>query len=215
MPTHPFDSSRLFATAPRTPGWRGFLVAGLGLPLLALGAAACDQGPPKITVQTYELPFVEVNYGQAGGTTPTYCAPLDARGQYEVVITDFALCGSLKPTTQNSVAFHSSDETNLRIIFPSAPDVIKKIPSTSVLKIGPTHHCADNNGGAQAAAFFAHNSGGAYDVDLEADSGSVTINWFQPPASMSGSFDLVFAGEHVTGTIAANYCKNLVAGLGK
>src|SRR5439155_22796900 len=115
----------------------------------ALAAAACESPPPSVTVGDRTLTYVEQSYG--GGLGSNYCDTLDVRGQYEVIITDFALCDTLKPMSDNRTIFHSSDETNLRLIFSAAADALKKVPPTTVFTVGTTKGCTAR--GPQAAAF--------------------------------------------------------------
>ena len=138
---------------------------------------------------------------------------LDNRGQIEVILSDFALCGSLTAHSMNATVFHSSEETNLRLIFPST---LLKVPPTNSFKVLSSHGCQDNHNGPEAVAFFSHNPAGAntYDVNLEADSGTITVQYFAGTADAIGTFDLTFAGQRLTGSFDALYCKNLVAGLG-
>jgi hypothetical protein len=187
----------------------------IGLSLLApLVGAGCGPSYDTAIVGGNTLSFVDQNYGVAGGTTPVFCNALDPRGQIEVIISDFSLCGAITKTATNAQIFHSTDETNLRLIFSSA---FTKVPPTTTFQVKPTTICTENHNGAEAVALFAHNTGSAakYDVLAEADSGTITVNYFAPPSNATGTFDLTFGGDHITGAFNANYCKNLVSGLGQ
>lgn len=187
------------------------------LAALAIAAPACGPSYPQVTVQGHLLLVKDQIYGTTNGAG--YCASLDPRGQYQVIISDIVgLCGTIPATKpDNKTIFHSAEDTLIRIVMSNQVDVIKKNPPTSTLKVATTHNCTDNRESAQAVAFFSHNPDGAaaYDVNLEADSGTVTINYFESPSNMTGSFDLTFAGERVTGSINALACPQLAPGLGK
>ncbi len=184
----------------------------------ALALPACGPSYPQVTVQGHLLQIMDQSYGTTGGGSG-YCGALDSRGQYQLVISDIpSLCSSIPATKpDNKTIFHSSENNVLRIVMSNQVDVIKKNPPTSVLKVANTYNCTSNRDGAQAVAFFSHNPAGgiAYDVNVEADSGTISINYFESPANMTGSFDLTFAGEHVTGSINATLCPTLAPGLGK
>lgn len=183
----------------------------------AAALPACGPSYPQITVQGHLLQVMDQTYGTTGAGSG-YCAALDARGQYELILSDIpSLCGTIPATKpDNKTIFHSSELNMLRIVMSNQVDVIKKNPPTTVLKVANTFNCTSNRDGAQAVAFFAHNpSGGiAFDTNVEAASGTVSINYFESPANMTGSFDLTFAGERVTGSINALFCPTLAPGLG-
>ena len=198
-----------------------FALLSLSLAFFSL-ASGCASDPPSITVGGQKLVYAGQAFGQVFGA-PLYCDTLDSRGQFEVLITDFALCDTLKPMASNQTIFHSGDETNLRLVFSS---YLKRVPKTSVLTVGKTQDCKNAPMGlATATAFFNHNTGNTYDVHNEADSGTITVTDFDgmsdaggnqvSVSEIKGSFDLMFGSDHAVGSFDALFCKNLSAGLGK
>jgi hypothetical protein len=167
---------------------------------------------------------METNYG----TADRFCGTL-ANGQYMVVLTDFSLCDQLHGDASSRYVFHTMDETNLRLVFPStlcktynpnAPACASppqmKAPVNS-FTVGKTT-CSDTPSGVfQAAAFFAHNTAGAadYDVNALADSGTITVTYPDQGANeLKGTFDLTFGADHITGSYDALYCRGVLPGVG-
>ena len=203
----------------------------LSLPLLSLSlaslslaslAAGCSADPPSITVAAQKLVYVGQGFGQVFGA-PLFCDTLDSRGQFEVLITDFDLCSTLKPMANNQTLFHSGAETNLRLVFSS---YLKRVPKTNTFTVGKTADCKNAPAGAaNATAFFSHNTTNTYDLHDEADSGTITVNEFDgmsdgsgnqvSVSEMKGSFNLMFGSDNAIGSFDALFCKNLSPGLGK
>jgi hypothetical protein len=191
---------------------------------LATVAAGCGSSDKTITVMGRTLKVVEQNYGTAGDVTDSsgvnlFCPPLVAK-QFEVIITDFAFCAGASKKQSNASLFHSTDEYNLRLITPG-PSLLKKNPNgtfmTNVFPVGNTGGCSSAPGGVKtAAAFFSHGSGGSlkYDLNLEASDGNISITAYDGQSDLQGTFDLVFAGEHVLGTFEATYCPGLASTYG-
>lgn len=187
--------------------------------------AACGNSAKTVTVKGKTLTVLEAAYGTSGspsssaGLTP-FCQPL-AAGQFEVIITDFVMCEQTKqkPTpVDNRTLFHSTESASLRMIFPSA---LKKNSDgsfmTNTFQVGSqtTSFCRNQSGGT-AAAFFAHNSAGqsSFDVNEEANGGSISVTSYTMGAAMQGTFDLTFGSDHVTGSFDALYCSGLTAAYG-
>ena len=172
--------------------------------------AGCGKGGTVISVGGHDLLVKETNYGQAD----YFCNNL-ANGQYEVVISDFTLCGDLHVDAGNRTTFHSSDETNIRIIFPS---FLKVTGNSFTVGHSDCNNSADPN--TEAVFIFEHNSAGSakYDYSAQADSGTIVItstaDSVKKDSQISGTYDVMIAGAHLTGPITALFCAPLIPGLG-
>ena len=188
------------------------LLAALSLPLLAVAAAGCGPDFPTYTVQGQKLIQMEANYSTWTGAAPSYCGTLDNRGQFEVVLSDSAICGQVHAKANNRTVFHSSAETNMRLVFPTF--LMKNADGsfkTNKFTVGTTDCKTTNPSGATAVAYFSHNATGSstYDLNVQADSGSVSVTAYDGQSSLKGTFDLMFAGEHVTGAFDTVFCMGL------
>lgn len=171
----------------------------------------CSDGNQSFSLMGKTLTVKDQNYGQ---TNEQYCENL-AIGQFEVVFTDFPLCGELTTDAGNRTIFHTREETNLRLIFPSGPVVN---PRTREFKVGSTNRCTDSaTDGTQATAFFSHNAMGAteYDLNAEANDGKITVTDYDAATGrLVGKFDLKFGGDSLSGTFDAPFCRGIAPGLG-
>lgn len=175
--------------------------------LLLSTVTACG-GNPQYTASGHVLEVKDQSYGQAD----YYCDKL-ANGQYMVVLTNFDLCGVDAGMRE---LFHgAADETNMRLVFPSMN--LKKVPDpNNVFQVGKTD-CANNTTpGTEAIAYFSHSTPGQadYDVNLQADSGTITIVYPTKTSEITGSFDLMFGSDHVKGTFDALFCHGITPGFG-
>jgi hypothetical protein len=174
--------------------------------LVLLVAAGCAPKEPTYTVMDRTLTVKEQNYGQAQGIR--YCDNL-ANGQYLLLLSDFQLCGFIHADA-GAKSFHTGDATNLRIVFPSMLKV-----TTNEFKVG-TSNCKDTTApGTEAVAWFSHNDPdtGRYDLDAQADSGTITITstpeQIKQSNTMKGTFDLSFGGAKVSGPFDAAFCSGI------
>ena len=182
------------------------------LAVFAVWVPGCGDNVTAYSVQGKTLTVMEQTYGLSGpgGAPVLYCQPLDQRGQYQVFIADVGLCSQFKNKTTNTTVFHSSDETNMRLIFPSS--FIKNPNGTfkpNPFAVGKTGLCKQNVSGGSAVAVFAHNTAGQgiYDVQIEADTGTITVTDFSSIMSnIKGTFDLTFGADHITGVFDAFPC---------
>ena len=184
---------------------------------LATVAAGCGSSDKTITVSGRTLKVAEQNYGTGGDlsdTTGAFCMPLVSK-QFEILITDFAFCAGANKKQANNSLFHSTDEYNLRLITPG-PSLLQKNPNgtfkTNDFKVASTANCTGNPNSAQAVAFFSHNSGAKYDLNLEATDGTISITAYDGQSDLQGTYDLVFAGEHVLGTFDLTFGSDHVTG---
>ncbi len=173
--------------------------------------AACGPGKTQYTVSGHTLTVAEVNFGKSD----YFCQTL-ANGQFEVVLSDFAVCDQLHQDAGNKAVFHSTDSTNLRLIFPST---LKKVPPQNDFTVFTADCATGNPNGAEAIAIFAHNdpSKMSYDFTRMADSGKVSINagdYNMTAGELKGHFDLMFDTDHVVGDFDALFCNGLVPGIG-
>lgn len=180
-------------------------------------------GGDSVTVSGKTLHVVEQSYGITGGPAGidnglNYCGVIDvSSGQFEVFLTDFGLCTQVSNGAGNATIFHSSDETNLRLVIPAG---LMKNPNgtfkVNTFTVAATSHCTSNSSGAEAVAFFNYNIAGqaTYDVSAEADSGTISITGYDAQSALRGTYDLVFGGDHVKGTFDAAFCSGLKSTFG-
>ncbi len=185
----------------------------LALVSLSLGAAGCGNSATSITISGQTLNVAATSYGQDS----RFCDNL-ANGQYQVILTDFGLCSELQTDAGNAQIFHSMTETNLRIIFPS---FLKVPPNVNSFQVGRTNNCTHSDGPVEAMVVFEHQTGNSpkYDLEVEADSGTITVtsspDEIKNLSEMKGSYDVMIAGSHLTGSFDAILCKGIVAGVGQ
>jgi hypothetical protein len=190
--------------------------------LAALAAlSACGSSTSAITVAGKSLSVVEVSYGKSGTPADSamqipFCSPL-VNSQFEVIFTDFPLCQQTRMKVGNTTLFHSSDEANMRLIFPTM--LLKNTDGsfkTNTFNVGSTTGCTKLSG-QPATAFFAHATKGvaAYDVNLEASAGSISVTAYDGQSDLQGTYDLTFGNDRVTGSFEATYCSGLAAQYGQ
>ena len=183
--------------------------AALSMSLAVALASGCDS-PTEIKVAGRTLVVAETSYGG----TDYFCEPL-ANGQYLVVLSDFALCAQVRGGMNSRQIFHTTTETNLRLVFPSKN--LTKIPVANRFTVG-TSDCKTNTApGTQALATFSHATTGNADYDLDVPASSGTITLLYPDAGatqIKGSYDLTFGGDHVSGSFVANRCDGIATGFG-
>lgn len=173
-------------------------------------AAACGPGKTQYTVAGKTLTVAEVNFGKAD----YFCPPL-ANGQFMVVLSDAPICDQLHQDAGNKQVFHATDETNLRIMFPS---FLKKVPPQNDFAVAQTD-CQINPNAAEAAAFFSHNDMATmhYDLNKIADGTKVSVNYNDynmTAGTLKGHFELDFGSDHVAGDFDALFCNGLLPGIG-
>jgi hypothetical protein len=184
--------------------------------LALLAVAGCGKKADSYTVNGQTLVVNSTNYGQDS----YFCNNL-ANGQYEIVISDFALCDELAMDAGNRKVFHSMDETNIRIIFPS---FLKVPPNVNSFNVANDPGCfiqgGNNPNGAEAVFVFSHQTGSnaKYDAEVQADSGTITVtsspDMIKNFSEIKGTFDVMIGGSHLTGNFDALNCKGVVAGVG-
>ncbi len=176
---------------------------------LLLLLAGCGSGFPEVTSAGRTLLVKEQIYGQAD----YFCGNL-ANGQFEVLLTDMALCDALK-SGPTSKALHTVEELNLRLIFPSTLTVVPKV---NTFKVGTTDCSGNAAPGTQATVYFSHNTAGntSYDLNLQASSGTVSVTDYNKTAgALQGSYDVTIGSDHLVGTFDAKLCGGVVPGVGK
>jgi hypothetical protein len=184
----------------------------MGLILAASGIGGCDGGPPQITVAGKTIMIKEENFG----TADFFCNNL-ARGQIMVIQSDFHLCDEIKGADGGATgAFHGMEEGNLRLIFPYPP---KKVPSVNKFMVGQGDCSTVQAPNTEGQAWFSHNPKdmGKYDVNLQAGSGEIDVDWADPATTneFTGTYTLNFGSETVSGKFKALRCNGVVPGLGK
>ena len=177
---------------------RGLLLLSSSLALIACGSQT------TYTVSGRTLTVLETNFGLAD----YYCNTL-AQDEVMVVMSDFALCGEVHAGKASREIFHSTDETNLRIVFPA--DGWLRVPPTTTFTVGKSDCSSGNAPGTQATAWFSHAPLGMadYDVNVNATSGTVSVTYptgYPKETQLSGSFDMMFGSDHVAGSFAAGFC---------
>ncbi|MSP60569.1 MAG: hypothetical protein EXR72_09565 [Myxococcales bacterium] len=187
------------------------------LVLVAATAAGCGEKPPELTVMGQSLILKETDYGRGD-----YFCPNLANGQFEVILSDYDVCSKLHEFNlpmevgkANKAAFHNSDNTNMRIIFPSALLV------TSRKWVVGRNDCVSNAApGTEASVFFSHNVGmnHKYDLNVSADSGTITVTSTEKSEKdnneVTGTYDIIIAGTHLSGAFKALYCSGVVPKIG-
>lgn len=176
-----------------------------------LCVAGCGKAGNIVTVNGHDLVVKEQDYGVIN---PGYFCDSLANGQYEVVLSDKTLCGDLH-TDAGNPSFHGAVETsNIRMVFPS----FLKVTGNS-FQVGKSD-CSTNAPGTEALFVFQHSPAGAtkYDYTVQADSGTINISStatsVMKDSEIDGTYDVMIAGAHLTGTIKALYCAPLVPGIG-
>ena len=185
---------------------------------LALAAVAplagCGSEFPEVIVAGKTLIVMEQNYGLTA-TTERYCDAVTNQGQFQVMLTSKGVCDDIKAKKENRAVFHGGEITVLRLIFPGGTGSIK-VTGDNVFQVGRGKCVGGSSveGGGVAVAQFSHNPEGAdkYDVDLQAESGTITIpgdGYDKGASQLRGRYDLVINGEAVSGTFDTTYCKGL------
>jgi hypothetical protein len=175
----------------------------------ALAAGGCGDGKTHITVMGHDLVVAEQNYG----TADYFCSNL-SNGQFEVIVSDQSVCQQLHADGGAKPAFHDADENNLRITMPG-PMYLKVPPLPNAFDVAPDVACSGSH--SQAVVTFSHNDPAkmAYDVNVQADSGTVNITNYNKTASeLQGNIDVMIAGQHLTASFDAFFCTGIVPGVG-
>jgi hypothetical protein len=184
---------------------------------LLLAAAGCGPKETVYSVMGINLKLAEQSHGQGD----YFCETL-TNGQFQVVLSDFAVCDPLKTFAPmesqkaNLMVFHGGDGANMRIIFPSQLKITQQN-----WKVAANPACKDNAAGAEAVVFFSKNSGGAskYETEVQADSGTITVtstkDQWMATRELTGKFDVTIAGSKLSGSFAAPFCDRIVPGIGK
>ena len=178
--------------------------------MLSASMLGCGGGPATITVASKTLMVKEQNYGMAD----YYCDNL-ARGEFQVIISDIEVCDLLSADGGNVNAFHKSESSHLRMIFPSTLTVVPKV---NTFTVGISDCVGSKGPDTQAIAFFSHSDGTnpTYTVNQPAGSGKINVTDYDKTANrLKSDFDLNFPNDHVTGKFDALFCKSIVPGTGK